>query len=337
MSNGNPFAIIKDSSIWQNSKIYDAVTNKDPYMRIGIVKKVYREERTSDIKYLVEIQDKNDSIEVNARLLRRFGGVYNYEDVVDHGYKFDDKPDPTRNFEAKAGDTVLVAFLNGEAREAVILGGLIHPARKSTVDITKGPQYVSEFNGIETKINENGEYTMTFKAVPTNAKNLDNIPSAKIPAPTYDDKIGGSFFQFDKTGSMELNDKDKDGIQNMRIDKKEGTITINSGKIKLTMTKKSEKVDLKCKVMNVVADDKITGKTKEYELNASTSVKINSPKVAIGKEGIELLDELFQLVEALGKVIPISPVGPCTALMATPQWPDVKSVQSKIKEITGSL
>src|SRR5690606_2811389 len=103
----------------------------------------------------------------------------------------------------KAGDAVLVAFLNGEAREAVILGGLIHPARKSTLDITKGPQYISEFNGVETSINNDGEYKLTFKAVPTNAKKLDDKPSSKIPAPTYDTKVGGSFFWFDKTGSIE--------------------------------------------------------------------------------------------------------------------------------------
>lgn len=333
----NPFGIVKDSSIWQNENAFAAVNKKDPFMRIGIVKKVYREERTSDIKYLVEVQDRNDSIEVNARMLRKFGGVYNYEDMVDHGYKFDDKPDPTRAFDAKAGDAVLVAFLNGEAREAIILGGLIHPGRKSTLDITKGPQYISEFNGVETSINNDGEYKLTFKAVPTNVKDLDNKPGQKIPPPKYDDKVGGSFFNIDKTGSIEVNDKDQNGVQSLRIDKPSGTITINSGKIKLTMIKKDEKVELKCKVLNITADDKITGKTKEYSMDATTSVKIKSPKVAIGKEGIELLDQLFQLVDKLSKVQPISPVGPCTPLMNTPQWPQVAQVQSKIKEITGSL
>jgi hypothetical protein len=331
------FGIVKDSSIWQNSKVFAAVGGKDAFMRIGIVKKVYREKRTADLRYLVEIQDRNDAVEVNARLLRRFGGPFNYEDVVGHGYKFDDKPDPVKAFDAKAGDIVVVAFLNGEAREALILGCLTHSARKTTIDITKGPQYASEFNGVETVINENGEYTLTFKAIPTNIKKLDEKPNAALPKPIYDTKIGGSFLQFDKTGSIEINDKDKEGIQNLRIDKPKGTITINSGKIKLTMTKKSEKVELKCKLLDIVSDDKITGKTKEFKLEASTSVKVNSPKVAIGKEGIELLDQLFQLVEMLGKVTPISPVGPCTALLATPQWPGVTDVQSKIKEITGSL
>lgn len=332
----DPFNIVKDSTVWRSSVNFEAVSHKDPYMRLGIIKKVYRDEDTSDLRYLVGMRNQNDEIEVNCRLLRKFGGVYNYEDVVLHGYKFDDKPDPVQAFDAKAGDVVLVALLNGEAREGVVIGGITHPARKSTIDITKGPQYQSEFNGIETSINQDGEYTLTFKAVPTNAKDLDNKPSKAIPAPKYDDKIGGSFLKFDKTGSWEVNDKDKE-MQNFRIDKPKGTVEINSGKIKLTLTKKDEKVELKCKVTDIVSDDKITAKTKEFKLEASTSVKINSPKVAIGKEGIELLDQIYQAIEMLSLVTPISPIGPCTPLKSTPQWSGVSQVQQKIKEITGSL
>jgi len=333
----DPFSIVKDSSVWRNSESYEAHNFKDFAIRLGIVKQAFRDKATTDLRYLVELRDRNDAIELNCRLMRKFGGIYNYEDIVFHGYKFDDKPDPVQAFEAKAGDIVLVALLNGEAREGVILGSMMHPGRKSDIDITKGPQYKSEFNGVETKINENGEYIVTFKAVPTNAVKLNDKPKANIPAPTYNDKVGGSFFMFDKTGSFEVNDKDKNGIQNIKIDKPNGTITVNSGKIKLTMTKKSEKVELKCKLLDIVSDDKINGKTKEFKLEASTSVKVNSPKVAIGKEGIELLDQIFQMVEALAKVIPISPVGPCSAIGASPQWAGVVSVQSKIKEITGSL
>lgn len=333
----DPFSIVKDSSIWQTQSSYEGVSRKDPYLRIGIVKRAYKEAKTSDIKYLVEVQDRNDSIEVSARYLRSFGGVFNYEDVVYRGYKIEDKPDPTRAFEAKAGDTVLVGFLNGEGREAIILGSIMHPARTSDMDPTKGPQYKSEFNGIETSINEFGEYKLTFKAQPKNLKKLEETPKGKLPKPEYDDKVGGSFFWFDKTGSIEINDADKNGIQRIRIDKPKQIIEVESGKIKLTLTKEEEKVDLKCKILNIVSDNKVDIKTKEYKLDASTSTIIKSPKVAIGKDGIELLDQLFKLIDALSKVIPISPVGPCVALGGTPQWSKVAEVQNKIKEITGSL
>ena len=333
----NPFGIIKDSSLWQSNSTVAAINNKDSYIRIGIVKRAYKDVRSTDLRYLVEVQDTNNSIEVNARMLRRFGGVYNYEDVVYRGYKIDDKPDPVSNFDAKAGDTVIVAFLNGESREAIILGGFFHPARTSVIDITKGPQLISEFNGIEKVINDSGEYKVTFKAIPTNIATLNEVPDKVLPKPTYNTKIGGSFYKFDKTGSYEVSDVEQSGIQNFKINKPSGTIEINSGKIRLIMTKKDESVKLTCKVLSVVSETSITNKTKEFGVDAETSIKLKSAKIAIGKDGVELLDQLSQLVDKLGKVAPISPIGPCTPLMSTPEWSDVTAIQSKIKEITGGL
>ena len=231
---------------------------------------------------------------------------------------------------------VLVGFLNGESREAIIIGSLTHPARTPSLDPKKGPQYLSEFNGIETRINESGEYKLTFKALPKNIKTLDNEPKNKLSKPEYDTKIGGSYIYLDKTGSIELNDKDKE-TQMFRIDKAKGTTTIVSGKISLVMTKSKESVDLKCKLLNVSSADKINIKTKESTIESSKSIKIKSDKVAIGKNGIELLDQIFQLIDALSKVAPISPVGPCTPLISTPQWSQVVTIQNKIKQITGSL
>lgn len=333
----DPAATVKDSSIWKSSSIYSTVDRKDPYIRLGIVKRVYRDERTSDLRYLVEVKDKNDLIEVNARMMRSFGGVYNYEDVILRGYKIEDKPDPVQNTEAKAGDIVLVVFLNGEEREAAIIGGLTHPARKSTIPIDKGPYFQSEFNGIEKIINNDGEYIFTFKGQPTNLDDLAKTPSKKIAPPKYDASVGGTYLKFDKTGSVEINDKAQSNLQRLRIDKKDGFIQIDSGNISVKLTKKDEKISIKSKIINVVADTSVSFTTKEYSIDAITSTKIKSPKVAIGKDGIELLDQIAKAIDALGKVVPLSPVGPCSSLMSSPQWDAVVQVQNKIKEITGSL
>lgn len=333
----DPFEIIKDSSIWYSSQQFSAVEKKDPQIRIGIIKEVYVDKATSDLRYLVEMRDKNDAILLNCRMMRKFGGAYNYEDVILRGYKTDDKPDNIAAFDAKAGDAVIVAALNGEMREGIILGGLTHSARTLSIPIDKGPYYKSEFNGIETSINDDGEYTLIFKAQPTNVNQLKDTPSHRIENPKYDDNIGGTFLKFDKTGSFEVNDRAKKDLQQIRIDKPEGFIVVNSGKISLKLTKKTEQVDLKSKILNITSDDNINIKTKQYKTEASEFFSVKSPKVALGKEGIELLDQLSKLVDALGKVKPISPLGPCTALIATPEWPDVANVQAKIKEITGSL
>lgn len=294
------FGIVKDSSIWQNASDYSAFSKKDNSLRIGIVKKVYRDAETGDLRFLTEMRDMNDAIELNCRMLRKFGGVFNYEDTVLHGYKFDDKPDPTTDFAAKAGDVVLVGLLNGQAREGIILGALTHPARTSTVDITKGPQYVSEFNGIETVINQDGEYVLTFKAIPTNIAILDNKPYQELPAATYDTKIGSSFLKFDKTGSFEVNDKSQTGLQNFRIDKAAGTVVINSGSVSLKFTKKSQQIDFKAKVTNFVSDTSMSTKTQTFSVDATSSVQIKSPRIAIGASGIELLQ---QIADSLDKLV----------------------------------
>lgn len=300
----DPFEIVRDSSIWRHETDQRAIIRKDPYLRLGIVKRVSRDTVTTEIRYLVGVQDMNDEIELNARMLRRFGGVFNYEDVVMQGYKISDLPDPTSDFQAKAGDTVLVAMMNGEGREAIIIGGVSHPGRASVLPIGNGPQYISEFNGVETSINDSGEYTLTFKGIPTNIALLNNVPSIKIPAPTYNTSVGSTYMKFDKTGGWEINDNSSSGPQNIHIDKAGQKIETNAGTWKVT---------------------------------AVTAASIKSPTVAFGKEGIELLDELSQLIDALGQVTPISPVGPCTPLMSTPQWSQVTAIQNKIKEITGSL
>jgi phage gp45-like len=333
----DPFQIVKDSSVWINPDNYADANKLDGLIRVGTIKKAVNDGKTGEIRYLVEINTHGDKVELNCRMMRRFGGVYNYEDYIFQGYKIDDKPDPVNFSEAKAGDLVLVCFLNGQGREGAILGGVSHAARKTEIKATDGPQYKTEFNGIETFINKDGEMTVTFKGIPTNIALLAATPSARIPSPKYDTAVGTSFYKFDKTGSWTVSDNAKSDKQFIKIDKKEGVIEVVSGKISLKMTKKTEEVSLKCKLLDVIADDKITAKTKELAIDASDKASIKSPKVAIGKEGVELLDQLAKLVDALAKVIPISPVGPCSSLMASPQWSGVEQVKAKIKEITGTF
>jgi hypothetical protein len=329
--------IVKDSSVWVDTSTTRDNRGRSAFVRIGIVKKIYQDTVDGDIRYLVEIQDTNDKIPISCRILSRFGGVYNYEDMVARGYSTTGAPDPIQNYDAKAGDIVLIAFINGEGREGVILGGMTHAARKVSLDPTDGPQYKTEFNGVETLINKDGEITVTFKGQPTNLSMLNSTPSKRISEPKYNTTVGTSYYKFDKTGSYTVSDNSNSGVQSIKIDKPAGTLTISSGNISLKMTKGSEAVNLISKTLNGDVTDKISMQTKEYLISSSSRAFINSPKVAIGKEGIELLDQLFQLIDALGKVQPISPMGPCTPLVTAPNWAGVEAVQGKIKEITGSF
>jgi hypothetical protein len=314
--------IVRDSSIWAHPETKAAYNRVDGLVRVGIVKTAFNDADTGELRYLVGVQSNGREIDTNCRMLRRFGGVYNYEDYISHGYNISDSPDAIAGFNAKAGDAVLVGQLNGQGREGVIIGGLTHAARTTTIQATDGPQYDAEFNGVHTNINADGEWTLTFKGQPTNLSNLDDVPSGPIPSPVYDTSVGGSYMMFDMTGGWTVSDAAQSDPQSVVIDKVGGTITIAAGQVSLILDKNAQAIDASC---------------QEFSLQATTSATINSPKIAFGGNGIELLDQITQLITALGAVTPMSPVGPCAPLMATPQWAQVVQIQTMITQIMGSL
>lgn len=332
----DPFGIIKDSSIWFNPVDQRAAEKRDPYVRIGMVKKGFQD-KDGNYRYYVELKDKSDNIIANCKLVRRLGGIWNYEDVVHKGYNyFDSKPDLT-GFDVRAGEMVLVVYLGGESREGIILGSLSHPGRKPELKMNDGPQIKSEFNGIETFINKDGEYLLTFKGQPTNLSALDSPPSGQLPKAEYDKKIGSTFMKFDKTGGWELNDNSEEDKQSIKIDKATGAMTFTAGKVTVVLNKKEENITVTSKMLTITVKDKVAITAKDLNVKASGTVKISSPKIAIGTDGIELFEQLLKLIEELGKVKPISPVGPCTPLMATPEWPMVEAIKTKLGQIKGSL
>jgi hypothetical protein len=333
----DPFDTVKDSSIWYSSKDHAVAEKKDGYIRIGIVQKIIEDQAIGEVRYLVELQDYGNKVLASCRMMRRFGGVYNYEDSICQGYSTNDKPDPVSDFSAKAGDVVLVAYLNGQAREGVILGGLTHPAREMSIVHADGPQYKSEFNGLEHSINADGEFTLTFKGQPTNLSVLDNTPSGKIAAPQYDTTIGSTFMKFDKSGGWQVSDNASSDPMSIKVDKAAGVISLAAGKVSLSMTKASEAVSLTCKTAAVNATESMMTTTKDYSVDATGTAKIKSPKIAIGTDGVELLDQLVKLIDAVAKVKPISPVGPCVPMMATAEWAAVEAIKAKITQIKGSL
>lgn len=330
---------IKDSSIWRNNYTDALVNRKDARVKVGIVRSVlYNDKILDDIKYIVEVHDDSVTIPITCIAMQKFGGPFNYEEFIYRGYvpaKGEANQGP---YNTKAGDVVLVAYINGHPREGVILGSLKHTARKRKLSKADDVAYLSEFNGVHTSINKDGEYRLTFKGQPTNLSALNVPPNGtKIQAPTYNTSTGSSYFEFDKTGSFKVTDNSSGLIQYIKIDKSAGLIDISAGNVKFKLEKNSEKASLIAKLYDVSATDSIKETTKDFSVDASSTVKIKAPKVAIGSGGVELLDKLISLIDGLGALTVISPVGMCAPLMATPQWAQVEAVKSAINSIKGSL
>lgn len=329
---------VKDSSIYDDSSATKLLNRRDAAVKIGIVKETRKVSSTNENRFIVEVWDKSQHIPVLCTYITRFGGVYNYEEYNWRGFYAGNDAAGRSDYDVRPGDIVLVAYVNGTSQEGVIIGGIKHPGRTPEFEPSDGVVYASEFNGVKQEINVDGEYTTTFRGLQTNIGALNTAPSgAPIPPPTYNTTVGTTYTKFDKTGGWITNDNATSLPQSIHIDKAGGQIIVTSGNIVLTMDKAGELTTLLTKELVVNATDKMDTNTKDWATIATSTAKIKSPKIAFGTDGIELLDQVIKALENLGKVKPISPVGPCAPLMATPEWPAVQEVISKITSIKGSL
>jgi hypothetical protein len=315
---------VRDSSVLPDPHAMKVYDESDANIRVGIV----REERTvSDetTRYIVEVAYQGRQIPVSCVLLSRWGGAYNYEEYRVRPWvkNFPANllaPASASKYELRSGDVVLVAFLDGQSREGVILGGLRHNARKEKT--TPGNiEYISEFNGLETQIRTDGSYKVTFKGAPV-TEALLAIPPAGQPVPdaAYNPLVAGSFYGFDAEGSYIVSD----GTQFMKI--KKGAVDrgfiLESGQNRIDMSGNLLKGKLGIKTDELVLEASLKASIKATAaLNASAiQVSIRGTQMAIGSDQFELFDGLVKLIDGLGGLIVTSPVGTCTPLMAAPTW-----------------
>jgi hypothetical protein len=322
---------VLDSSLYANRKYFAAYNSFDASVKIGIVREFKPPKVGKEAKYDVEVFIGGFPVPVSCSVMTRFGGTYNFEEYALYPYKqlgmdIPVDPAPEQAYEVRTGDTVLVAFLNGHSREGVILGGIKHPSRKTQLE--KGKiTYLSQFNGIETKITDSGEYRVTFKGKLLNPLGL-NIPGSPIPEAQFDPVNGGSYFSLGDDGSFTVTDGQQ---QTIKVDKQglKTTITSGNSSIELGVT---GTVTVKASTsLTVNADLKAEVNAKQLEVN-SMIMKLNTPKIAIGGSAFELIQGLMDLIDALGELVIMSPVGACSPFKNAPTWiPKVELLKNKMK------
>jgi len=176
---------VRDSSVLQDPDVFRVFDGKDCAIRVGIVREE-RQDSNQHTRYIVEVASGGRQIPVSCVMMTRFGGAYNFEEFRVRPWvrKFPTALLPESSaskYELRSGDVVLVAYLEGQSREGVILGGLNHPARKEKT--TPGNiEYISMFNGLETQIRKDGSYKVTFKGAPITETVLE-LPPSGSPIP----------------------------------------------------------------------------------------------------------------------------------------------------------
>jgi hypothetical protein len=329
--------IVKDSSIWGNSNAYLEVSNTNE-IKIGIVRSQEYVKETDSYIYVVEALGNGRRVMMRCNLMSRFGDVYNYEEWTPRFNLVstsEGDPEPW-DYKVRAGEVVLVTMVDGGHMDGVILGSMKHPARKSK--LKEGEySYSCQYNGIETTIDKDGAWKITFKGIPTNEKDLYKDTKNGIKEAEYDKELMGTFIGIDKDGSIELNDFNSSELQKINIDKKEGKINIVSGSVSLVIDKKANSVKVNSETTNIESSKSVTVKTADFLVNANKTTKIKSPKIAIGYNGTELIDSIIQLVDAVGSLIINAPNGPCSPFKTASTWSQIESIKSKLNSIKGSL
>jgi hypothetical protein len=338
--------IVRDSTLFKNGDEYDAYDKSDGAIRIGIVRS-FEENEIEGTKYLVEVWMAGQQVPVSCVAATRFNSPYNFEEIrLKHWLRGPAAPGflpegTAGKYSFRDGTVVVVGFLDGSSREGVILGCIKHPNRAVATE-TETFAYHSVYNGLETTIDPEGAYTVTFQGAPLN----DAVPvppgTAEPSEVQYDPTKAGSMYGFDATGSFFIDCSNEIGDNKIEItrDPGGGTMTITSGQNVISIAGNPAQGELTVTTGNLTLETfatKITAQT-EFALEATTAVKIKGLQVAIGNDTVELLDALLQILDGIGQVTVTSPVGTCTPLMASPQWPSsVLPLIIQLQTLKGSL
>lgn len=286
---------IRDSSIWEDNSSTELLYGKDCSVRMGVVREQIYISDFAETRYVVEVWDSGNTIPVTCMRTSRFGGVYNYEEYTLRDFQVGNSVASSAP-SAEPGDHVIVAYINGDSREGVILGFLDHSGRPEKLNHPKnkkpnktakfankegyGVAYTSEFNGLERVVNTAGEYRVTFKGIQTNIDKLGEAPDGQpIPAPKYDTKIGSSYYEFDKTGSYNLTDNATENPQSIFMDKTNGKIVITSGKTILTINKKEESYSITNKKTTIESADEFNIKTKKTTIKSKDLISMDATDI----------------------------------------------------------
>lgn len=332
---------VHDSSLFMDSGAAHAHYNGDYGIKMGVVADIVELSDDKDfggIAYSVDIQHLGKEIPMLCHPLTAYNGPHNFEEYSLRPWvKFPRDlllPAASGDIGLRAGDKVIVAPLNGNNNQGVIIGTMKHHARKNF--IPKGDvAHISRFNGLHKEIRQDGTYKVTFHGLPLNDKLLDIPPTGVLPPePKYNPQIEGTFYGIDNLGSYTINDGNG---QLIKIKKLSGNITLVSGDVRIEMGKThiagSDTIAMKTTNLKVESEETIIKGSSAVNIDGK-EISLNG-KVSIGLGPIELLDTLIKLIDELGNITVTSPVGTCTPVTTSPNWAAVQLLKTQIEQIKG--
>jgi hypothetical protein len=304
---------------------------------VGIVKSAEYDSSLDTMFYNVEVTFSGFTYALNCRQMAKFGDVYNYEEWGLRNFKAPSLTKKPVSYKARVGEVVIVAHIGGNANDGIILGSLKHPGRKTKLT-EKSIEYVSEFNGLRTTIDDAGAYKVTFNGTPTSVSSLKAAAATGgvIAPAVYDPVKSGSYLTFEKDGSFEVSDNHP-FVQTVRLDKSNGLISIASGNVQISISKKDGSFAVSAMESKIDSTKSLTISTLSTSIESTKEFKLKSAKIAIGFGSVELIDSILKVIDAIGGLVINSPNGPCSPIKNAPTWTQIEQIKTKLSTIKGSL
>ena len=267
-----------------DSKKVSAVSRRfeNTPLRLGIIIDVYEidnEKNTSKTfpEYVVMTKESNPTGGIdykkytNVISLDGFGGIADFFEykLRSNTNTIDKKENtPSFDFTKQNGSMVIILCLDGFSEKAIIIGGLANvldekTQRKTNLTKENGLHMEGEYNGINWKVNKDGEFVLTFKSPTDNNGKVIN------------DKYSGTFTKIDKTGSFEVKDKHN----HVSMDNDKGGINTTTDADHKTSADKN---------IELAAKKNIVKKSENWSLEATGSAnqKANSWNVDISGNAV---------------------------------------------------
>ena len=328
----------EDSSLYVDADVYEAYYKGDYAIRVGIIREIIQDTEdaeSNDGFFVVDVMITGREVALTCVQSYRYSSPHNFEEFTPRNWlktSPDLLPPESAGLKAyRAGEVVIVAAIEGDYRQGIIIGSLRHPSRPRYTPIDGELAYVSRFNGLETQIKSDGSYKVVWRGLPTNTSLLDLPPtSSPVPQAQFDEEISGTYFGIDTTGSYWLSDNNNQYLY-IKKDQENGKIQFISTDTSVTIDK--ENTDIISKNLHVTSE-KTSIKAKEAINLDSKEISLKG-KISIGNDSAELLTVLAELITELGNVVVNSPVGTCTPVNSSPNWALIEQLKAKIEQITG--
>lgn len=343
-----------------NSSLYSIKNIKEDYnthiynnttLKSGIIVKLYEIDDKLNINknipeydVLIVEQKKTSTVEPviykNCICIDGLGGYADFFEYKLRPVKEEKDKDSTTplstNFKNQFGNMVLLLCLDGSLDKGIIVKSVPHPGRKTNLTKDAGLHLEGEYNGLNWKINKDGELTVTFKSK-TNEK-----------GEPQDEKAGGTHFQINKKGSVDINTNlEGDGETYMRMDKENKDVGLKAGaNIGLTAKKNigfNAEADIKGaakanvefaaegsakysskSAFDIMSDASLTVKAAsvivqsdgDFLVESSTAL-IDAPKVQLGASGTPALVQTTQFIGTgnLGAPVLSTAIGPFSSVV----------------------